>query len=324
MNKRVFLGADIGGTFIKLAIMDGQGNIIKKWSIETNTSDQGRHIPLEIYESFSKHLEMENLTFEHIYGLGIGAPGFVDLSSGIVYEAVNIGWKDFNLKQAMESYIHQPVFVSNDANLAALGENWKGAGKNVEDLIMVTLGTGVGGGVITSGQVINGINGTGGEIGHITVSPQDGPLCNCGRRGCIETYASATGIARMGYEAVQNGKETSLKEIMNLNGRITAKDVFEEAKKDDQVCRKIIEKVTDLLGLVLSNLAIAINPKKIVIGGGVANAGEELLSPLKKSFRRYCLPRTADACTFQLAELGNDAGVIGGAYLVKKQLYLYK
>lgn len=322
MSEHVYLGADIGGTFIKLAIIDEKGNIIKKWQIETNKRNQGQDIPQDIYESFKVHLFNEKISFDQVYGLGMGAPGFVDLPTGMVVEAVNIGWKNFNLKKAMESFVKKPVFVLNDANLAALGENWKGAGRNVYDLIMVTLGTGVGGGIISNGQVITGSNGTGGEIGHIIVTPGEGPVCNCGRRGCIETYASATGIARLGQEALQEGKSTSLRKAAHSQHTITAKDVFEAAKKGDSISQDIIQEVTDKLGFVLANLAVALNPKKVVIGGGVANAGEQLLEPVETSFRKYSLPRTAEICSFELAELGNDAGVIGGAYLVKQKLNL--
>jgi glucokinase len=320
MTKSAYIGVDIGGTSIKLAIIFENGELLTKWEIPTNIENNGANIPQEIVWSIVDKLKECGLNKEHILGVGAGAPGYVYSKLGIVYEAVNIGWINKNLKEELENLLNIPVAVANDANLAALGEYWLGAGKGSDHLITVTLGTGVGGGIVVNGQVINGVNGTGGEIGHIVVTPGEGPDCNCGRQGCIETYASATGIVRQGLEAIHQGNSTSLTEIYKKEHRITSKDIFEEAKKGDLVSQKIIEKTTHLLGLMLANLATVINPGIILIGGGVANAKDQLLTPLKEAFYANGLEHSTKVCDIVLAQLGNDAGVFGAVYFVQQQL----
>src|SRR5690606_5341726 len=182
----------------------------------------------------------------------------------------------------------------------------------------VTLGTGVGGGIISNGEVIRGISGSGGEIGHITSIPEGGALCGCGKTGCIETIASATGIARLAKEAIHSKNEQSI--LRDVDGDITSKDVFEAAGKGDQLAQEIIENITYHLGLALSHIANGLNPEKIVIGGGVSKAGDQLLLPLRKQFQRFAFPRVAEAAEITIATLGNDAGVIGAAYLAKTKL----
>ncbi|MCP8616858.1 ROK family glucokinase [Salirhabdus salicampi] len=317
MEDTYYLGIDIGGTTVKIAFVTKTGEIFYKWEIKTDKSDDGINIPKDIFDSVQDKMQSLSLGHNNLMGLGVGAPGFIDEQSGEV-EAVNIGWTNFPLKEKLADLFQLPTYVLNDANLAALGENWVGAGGNVPHLIAVTLGTGVGGGVVVNGHVINGVNGTGGEIGHITVTPNEGPRCNCGRQGCLETYASATAVSRLGVEAAKR-EQTSLKSVYEKKGTVTAKDVFQQAKRGDVVANNIVSLLADKLGLVLANLAITTNPEKIVIGGGMAQAGELLLLSVKNAFEGYTLKRTAAACEFSIAKLGNDAGVIGGAYLVKQQ-----
>ncbi|SEB12305.1 glucokinase [Thalassobacillus cyri] len=318
--QKYYIGADIGGTTIKMAVITEDGSIVEKWEISTNHKDEGNHIPEDIQSSLKSKLVELGIQKEQVLGIGAGAPGFVNADSGFVYQTVNIGWRNFELGSILNEKTEFPVFVDNDANLAALGEKWKGSGENSNDLIAVTLGTGVGGGIIANGEVINGVNGTGGEIGHITVIPEGGAACNCGKTGCLETIASATGIVRLAEEAISKNPETSLVELSS-NG-LTAKDVFQAASAGDKQAREVLDYVTDVLGMTIANLAIACNPSKIVIGGGVSKAGEDLLIPLRKAFDQYALPRTSEACEFVIAELGNDAGVLGGAFLVKQNLGL--
>lgn len=315
MEKNILIGIDIGGTTVKNAILTREGAILKKWEIPTDLKDNGANIPHDIWHSIQENLKELNIDKKQCLGVGTGAPGFIEPETGTIAVGVNISWNEFPLKDILEELSGLPVFIDNDANVAALGENWKGAGHQVNNMLAVTLGTGVGGGIIANGQLISGANGTASEIGHITVE-KDGALCNCGRRGCLETVASATGMVRLAEELIADGKSTALKQRKQANGNITTKDIFELAKEGDQELRQLIEHVTDVLGSALASIAIVTNPSKIVIGGGVSKAGNQLLEPLKKAFSKYVLPRTEEACEFEIAALSNDAGVYGAAYLV--------
>ncbi|WP_018933848.1 ROK family glucokinase [Gracilibacillus lacisalsi] len=315
MEKDLLIGIDIGGTTVKNAIISNQGELIAKWEIPTDLANQGENVPKDIWLSIENKLSELNLTKERCAGLGVGAPGFIEPETGKVAIAVNIGWENFYLKDILEELSGLNVYVDNDANIAALGENWKGSGNQVENMLAVTLGTGVGGGIIANGQIVSGANGTGAEIGHITVE-KDGAACNCGRNGCLETVTSATGIVRQAEELMADGKADALKRRKDNSGEITTKDVFETAAEGDKDSKALLAHVLDVLGFTLATVAITVNPAKIVIGGGVSKAGNALLEPLKESFEKYTLPRTNEACEFVIAQLGNDAGVYGGAYLV--------
>lgn len=315
--EKMILGIDIGGTSVKIGLVYDNGSVLTKWEIPTNLSENGVHIAHEVWNSIELKLEEKNLVKSSLLGIGIGAPGFINQKTGIVYHAVNIGWKNFELAAQFKELSGLPVFVANDANVAALGENWMGAGNQAQNLIAVTLGTGVGGGIIANGYVLGGENGTAGEIGHITIEP-DGHLCNCGRRGCLETITSATGIVRQAMKLIENNPESKLASYYEENKSLTAKDIFELASKGDVLCDQVIEHTADVLGLVISNMAIIINPSKVLIGGGVSKAGDQLIPLIEKYFRAYALKRVSDVCEVKVAELGNDAGMIGAAYLVKQ------
>ncbi|RCW65374.1 ROK family glucokinase [Saliterribacillus persicus] len=318
MKKDILIGIDIGGTTVKHAIIDTEANLVDKWEIPTRLENDGEEIPVDIYQSIEEKLAANNIDKKRCVGIGIGAPGFIDPETGIVTIAVNIGWRNFDLKSKLENLSNLPVIVENDANIAALGENWKGAGNQVANMLAVTLGTGVGGGIISNGQIVGGANGTGGEIGHITVEPNGAP-CNCGRSGCLETVASATGIVRLAMEQINQGKALKLKKIFDNNGAITTKDIFKQAENGDVDAKRILAYVINVLGLALANIAITTNPSKVVIGGGVSKAGDQLLQPLKESFNKFVLARTQEACEFEIAELGNDAGVFGAAFIVLQE-----
>ncbi|MBO0992006.1 ROK family glucokinase [Bacillus sp. SD088] len=310
------IGIDIGGTAVKIGFLNKQGDIIHKWEIDTNKEKQGLYIIDEIWNSVASKISEFQMT--NILGIGVGAPGFVDKTTGIVYEAVNIGWKDFELGKELEKRSGLPVYVENDVNLVALAENWIGAGNNAKELIAITLGTGVGSGVIANGKILNGMNGTAGEIGHIIADPEGYP-CNCGRIGCLDTIASATGIVNQAMDKIAETPESGLAALYQENGKIDAKDIFNFAKKGDMVSESVINRTADILGLLIANAATMINPSKIIIGGGVSKAGEHLLRPVRNSFQKYSLPRISDNCTIDIAKLGNDAGMIGAAYLVKQE-----
>ncbi|ELK46220.1 ROK family glucokinase [Halobacillus sp. ACCC02827] len=317
MTQTYYIGADIGGTTVKLAVIKEDGDILTKWEIPTNTTDMGASIPADIAEAIASKLQESGIDREQVAGIGAGAPGFVDTETGFIHEAVNIGWKDFDFGMHLKELTGLPVWVDNDANLAALGENWLGAGQGCKELIAVTIGTGVGGGIIANGNILNGANGTAAELGHVTVLPSGGAPCNCGKTGCLETETSATGIVRKATIAANKDKTSILNDLIN-KGELSAKAVFEAAANKDASAAQVVHEVTETLGMAIANLAIAINPEKIVIGGGVSKAGDILLKPLEEAYRKYALKRTAQASSFGIAQLGNDAGVIGGAYLVKK------
>ncbi|PGS55081.1 ROK family glucokinase [Bacillus sp. AFS041924] len=315
---KMIVGVDLGGTSIKLALLTNNGEFIDKWEVPTDKSDSGKHIPKTISNAIEEKLKQMNKTKDDIAGIGIGAPGSVRLEDGLIFAAVNLGWVNFPLKEILEKESGIPVIVDNDANIAAVGEMWKGAGNGAKDVVMVTLGTGVGGGVIVNGDVAHGISGAAGEIGHITVQLENGVICNCGKTGCLETISSATGIARIANEKLQNTtKETILKGMSNTSP-ITAKEVFEAYSKGDEVAKEIVNNVMKYLALVLAGVGNTLNPENIIIGGGVSNAGELLLKPLKKYFDEFAFTTVRESTKLSIARLGNDAGAIGAAYLVKK------
>jgi len=316
--EKMIVGVDLGGTSIKLALLTNDGQFIEKWEVPTDKSDQGIHIPKTITIAIEDKLKEMNKTKDDVAGIGIGAPGSVRLEDGLIFAAVNLGWVNFPLKSVLEKESGIPVIVDNDANIAAVGEMWKGAGNGAKDVVMITLGTGVGGGVIVNGQVAHGISGAAGEIGHITVQTENGVLCNCGKTGCLETISSATGIVRIANETLQSTtKDTILKKKFTENA-ISTKDVFDAFKDGDEVATDIVNHVMKYLALVLAGVGNTLNPENIIIGGGVSNAGELLLKPLRKYFDEYAFTTVRESTKLSIAQLGNDAGAIGAAYLVKK------
>ncbi|GAB3063914.1 ROK family glucokinase [Virgibacillus ainsalahensis] len=314
----LIIGLDIGGTTTKAGLLNKSGEVIHKWEIPTDKKNHGSYIVDDIWRSITKtlkELQIEN----RILGIGAGAPGFVDKETGMVYEAVNIGWKNFDLGNKLKHVSNLPVFVENDANLAALGENKKGSGDNVKDLIAITLGTGVGSGIIANGEILNGMNGTAAEIGHIIVEPNGYP-CNCGRIGCLDTIASATGVVHQAMDYVIENSNSSLAEHYRKNGSLDAKDVFALASDGDTASEKIIDHTTDVLGFMIAGAATIINPSTIIIAGGLSRAGESFLQKVTDYFKKYALPRISENCEIRLAQLGKDAGMIGAAFQVKREL----
>lgn len=302
--KKYSLGIDIGGTTVKLGLFTVDGELLKKWEIETKTSDKGKYILEDISKSIDETLNNEKIEKEDVLGIGVGVPGPVK-GDGTVNGCVNLGWGILNVSTELGKLTGLSVKVANDANIAALGEMFKGGGKGYSNLIMLTLGTGVGGAVIIDGKVIPGANGAGGEIGHINVNPHESIACNCGRKGCLEQYTSATGIARIGTEVL--GRE------------VTAKDVFDLAKENDELAIKVINKFSSILGRAISNISCICDPEVYVIGGGVSKAGDILVENLQKHYELNSLYATKGV-EFKLATLGNDAGIYGGAKLIQEIL----
>ncbi|MGF6950067.1 glucokinase [Neobacillus sp. B4I6] len=323
MDEKWLVGVDLGGTTIKMAFISLHGEIIYSWEIDTDKRERGQFIPIAIARSIDQKLEELNQTKNRLIGIGIGAPGPVNEDDGSIEVAVNLGWENFPLQDILERETSLPVVVDNDANIAAIGEMWKGAGKGAKSLICVTLGTGVGGGIIVNGEIVHGVNGAGGEIGHITSVAKGGSPCNCGKSGCLETVASATGIVSLAQKELSFTDCTSkLRDFYEENKTLTAKKVFDAANEGDEIAKKIIQQVVYHLGLALANLANGLNPEKIVLGGGVSKAGGTLLGPLKQEFISFAFPRVAQGVEIVTATLGNNAGVIGGAWLVKEKLLI--
>jgi glucokinase len=318
--EKWLVGVDLGGTTIKIAFITFDGHIIEKWEIPTNINEDGKHIVKDISTSIKEKLKQLSEAEDKLTAIGMGAPGFIDMKTGFIYHAVNIGWRDYPLKEELEKETGIPVIIDNDANIAAIGEMWRGAGDGESNLLMVTLGTGVGGGIIVNGHIMHGTNGMAGEIGHITSIPEGGAPCNCGKTGCIETIASATGITRIAAEKAKNDNDSLLHGILSENGELKAKDVAEAAENGDRVAIETLEEVAFHLGLVIANISNSINPGKIVIGGGVSKAGDVMMSRLEKQFKRFALPRVAEGANLTIATLGNDAGIIGGAWLAKHNI----
>lgn len=319
-SEKLIIGVDIGGTAIKMALLSAEGELLLKREDPTPVALGEDGVIGKVGEMIEQLLAQHGSGKEQVAGIGVGVPGPVDEPTGTVHHTVNLGWKNTPLKDKLEQLTGLPVYVDNDANCAALGEMWRGAGAGTSDLIAITLGTGVGGGVIANGRVIHGVNGVGGEIGHITMEPKGGPLCNCGKTGCLETYSSATAIIREGTRAAEEGRSPRLAEVLGKQGRLKAKDVIDAAKDGDAAAVEVVDQATFYLGLALSHLANVLNPGKIVIGGGVSAAGEFLFSRIRETFVRYVtFPFVAESCPIVPATLGNDAGVIGAAWLVRSR-----
>ncbi|RRR49286.1 ROK family glucokinase [Streptococcus suis] len=319
MSKKI-IGIDLGGTSVKLAILTTEGEIQEKWSIKTNILDDGSHIVPDIIDSIKQRFETHGLTKDDFLGIGMGSPGVVDSEAGTVIGAYNLNWKTLQLvKEQFESALGLPFFIDNDANVAALGEQWVGAGNNNPNVVFMTLGTGVGGGVIAAGNLIRGVKGAGGELGHITVDFDDPFACTCGKKGCLETVASATGIVNLSRRyADQYAGDAKLKQMIDDGQDVTAKDVFDLAKEGDDLALIVYRHFSEYLGVACANIAAVLNPAYIVLGGGVSAAGEFLLDGVRKVFAENSFPQIKESTQIVLATRGNDAGVLGAASLVLK------
>lgn len=304
--KKYGFGIDVGGTTVKVGFFETSGALLDKWEIKTNTANGGEAILPDIAKTIEEKLSKEGISKDEVQGIGIGVPGPV-LNASVVTRCVNLGWGEIDVAGTLSKIIGLPVKVGNDANVAALGEMWQGGAKGSSNVVMVTLGTGVGGGIIVDGRIVAGANGAGGEIGHLNVCEDELESCNCGQHGCLEQYASATGVVRMAKRKLAKiSEETSLHKFEDL----TAKDVFDEAKAGDKVALEIVDEVCEILGKALGKIACVVNPEVFVIGGGVSKAGQILIDTVKK----YYVPNTFTSCKdarFELASLGNDAGMYG-------------
>ena len=309
--KKYGFGVDVGGTTVKMGFFETSGELLDKWEIKTDTSDNGKAVLPDIAQAIDNKLAQEGISKSDVEGVGIGVPGPVR-SDGVVNGCVNLGWGVINVAEELGAQTGLKVKVGNDANVAGLGEMWQGGGKGYTGVVMVTLGTGVGGGIIHNGKIIPGANGAGGEIGHITVNTEEKDTCGCGRHGCLEQYASATGIVRMAKKLLaEKDDESSLRGFEPL----TAKDIFDEAKKGDALALEAVEILGETLGMALSNIACVVNPQVFVIGGGVSKAGDILIDTVAKHFKEHAFASCKDT-KFALASLGNDAGMYGCVQMI--------
>lgn len=311
MGKYCF-GVDVGGTTVKLGLFNTSGDLMEKWEIPTVTEDDGKAILPDCAKSILKKMDERKMGRTEVVGVGIGAPGPVD-SEGTLYGAVNLGWGTMSLKKELQTLLNMPVEAGNDANVAALGEAWQGGAKGYEDVVVVTLGTGVGGGIIINGKMVAGATGAAGEIGHMLVNDDETEPCNCGNCGCLEEYVSATGIVRMAKRKLAKDDRPSIMRKDDLS----AKDVWDAVKAGDTVATEVAEDFGWYLGKAMALVANVSNPEIFVIGGGVSKAGNVLLDYIQKYFQKYAFKGCRGAL-FTLATLGNDAGIYGAARLVLK------
>lgn len=310
MANYVF-GVDVGGTTVKLGLFDQSGTVIDKWEIPTRTENGGEKILPDIAAAIKGKMAEKSIEKTDVVGVGVGVPGPVD-GKGIVHRAVNLGWAELDLKKELTALLDgMRVEGGNDANVAALGEMWKGGGQGHKNLVAVTLGTGVGGGIIVNGEIMTGATGAGGEIGHIHVEDHETEACGCGNYGCLEEYASATGITRLANRALK----ASDKDSVLRNGEVSAKTVFDAVKAGDELAIEVAKQFGDYLGKGLGVIAGIINPEIFVIGGGVSKAGEVLFDYIKPSFEQTAFHGSRNAI-FALATLGNDAGIYGAARML--------
>ena len=309
--KTYGFGVDIGGTTVKLGLFRTDGTLLDKWEIPTRKEDDGAHILPDVADAIKGKIAEKAIDPSDVQGVGVGVPGPVT-PEGVVRKCVNLGWGVFNVEDTLSELTGYPVKAGNDANVAALGEMWQGAGKGATNIVMVTLGTGVGGGVIVDGHIVAGATGAGGEIGHIPVRDDETLVCGCGKQGCLEQYASATGVVTLTKRALAaSDQPSSLRDL----SEVTAKDTFDAAKAGDKLALEVLEQFGEILGKGLAAIACVVNPETFVIGGGVSKAGTIITDVIAK----YYVPNAFHACReaqFKLAELGNDAGMYGCVQMI--------
>ncbi|MDA8442382.1 MAG: ROK family glucokinase [Peptococcaceae bacterium] len=324
MQHPAILGLDIGGTLLKMGLVNQQGDLLcwdEKPYLAGNNYQALLHLGATMAEDL---LRKARCSWQDIAGVGVGIAAFLDLPRGIVVEAVNLGWHDVPLRQDLEKLWSKPVYVDNDANVAALGEKWAGVGKGSDNLLCLTLGTGVGGGVVIGGNIYHGANGSAGEIGHLTVKRRRGHPCNCGKRGCLETEVSARAIVRETLARIKLIQSEQLQQEYQATGTLSGQSVIKQAIEGEPVCCKVIAQAGRVLGRALAEISYVLNPELIIIGGGLSIAGEILYSPLRAAYAANVLPCVGQATAIVAAQLGNKAGMIGAAKLTQGAAHQFK
>ena len=310
---KIGIGVDVGGTSVKMGMFTRTGNLIKKWEIPTDRENNCANVLPDVAASIRKTLEEEGFTTEDLVGVGLGVPGPVQ-PTGYVEVCVNLHWKDrYPGRELSELLDGVRVEAGNDANVAALGEAWKGGGGGADDAVLFTLGTGVGGGVIVNGKIITGKHGLGGELGHMHVRDEETEFCNCGGRGCLEQVASATGIVREAKRILKKSDADS--KMRPFGDLLTARDVCDLGRDGDPLADEVMETVSRYLGLAISHVEMTVDPDVFIIGGGVSRAGSYLLEKIRKYYNDYTT-LSRNHGNVVLAALGNDAGIYGAVRLV--------
>ncbi len=312
--KEYAFGIDLGGTTAKIGLFTTSGALLEKWEVATDTSHAGEHILENLAAAVLGKMKEQSIQPEQVEGVGIGVPGPVLDSSIVPIVCANLGgWGERNVSAQLSGLLNGlKVLVGNDANVAALGEIWMGAAKGAKNAVMVTLGTGVGGGVVVNGKVIDGVHGAGGEIGHITVNRHETAVCGCGKRGCLEQYSSATGVVRCMKKLLDENPDTP---CVLRGTEFAAKDVFDAARNGDALAAREVDEMSDTLGMALANIASTVDPEAFLVGGGVARAGDVLFAPLNKHFQEYAF-KSCRETPIKQASLGNDAGIYGAVRLI--------
>ena len=312
--KEYAFGIDLGGTTAKIGLFTTSGALLEKWEVATDTSNAGEHILENLAAAILGKMKEQSIQPEQVEGVGIGVPGPVLDSSIVPIVCANLGgWGERNVSAQLSGLLNGlKVLVGNDANVAALGEIWMGAAKGAKNAVMVTLGTGVGGGVVVNGKVIDGVHGAGGEIGHITVNRHETAVCGCGKRGCLEQYSSATGVVRCMKKLLDENPDTP---CVLRGTEFAAKDVFDAARNGDALAAREVDEMSDTLGMALANIASTVDPEAFLVGGGVARAGDVLFAPLNKHFQEYAF-KSCRETPIKQASLGNDAGIYGAVRLI--------
>lgn len=304
-------GIDVGGTTVKCGLFKTDGTLVEKWEIPTRTENNGSEIVPDVAKTIEEKLAEKNICKEEVDGIGIGVPGPVN-AEGDVIAAVNLFWGYKKLSKELNELTGLTVKVGNDANVAALGEAWKGAAAGAKNVILVTLGTGVGGGIIVDGKIVAGHHGAGGEIGHANVMHDETETCNCGNKGCLEQYTSATGIVRLAKQALASSEEPS---VLREEKELSAKAVLDGYKSGDALSVRVMDKVGEILGGALAMFTAVVDPETIVIGGGVSKAGQPLVDCIASHYKKYAFSACRET-PIVIANLGNDAGIYGAAKMV--------
>ena len=306
-------GIDVGGTTVKCGLFQTDGTLVEKWEIPTRKENKGEYILPDVAETIQNKISEKGIDKAEVAGVGVGIPGPIN-AQGEAACAVNLYWGFRPVAKELSELTGLTAKAGNDANVAALGEAWKGAAEGSKNVILVTLGTGVGGGIIIDSKIIAGYHGAGGEIGHACVNHNEVRPCNCGNHGCLEQYASATGIVRVANDILEESQEDSK---MRHVEKLSAKNVLDFYKEGDALAVKTMEKVGDILGSTLAVFACVTDPEAIVIGGGVSKAGKPLTDCIQKYYQKYAFP-SCKSTPIILASLGNDAGIYGAARMVIK------
>ena len=312
MSQYIY-GIDLGGTTVKMGLFDGEGSMLEKWEIVTRKEDNGTNILPDIAASIDQKNQEKGIETKDILGIGMGVPGPIT-EDGRVLKCANLGWGIFSVADELRSLTGvEKIRVGNDANVAALGEQWRGGGRGFDSIVMITLGTGVGGGIILNGKILTGSNGAAGEIGHLTVNPKETRTCGCGKKGCLEQYSSATGITRMSAEKLEETDTPS--ELRQYDHPITGLELFKAYQNGDALAKEIADEFSGYLGLGLSHVAAVVDPQAFVVGGGVSKNGQIVIDVIQEKYEQNVM-FALKGKEFRLAELGNDAGMYGAVKMI--------